>query len=145
MYMQTIGGRQGVASEQSLHSPRQVRSRGLDQQVAAVVHDDEAEHLAARARHRVLQVSNNAVAILVVLHDFLPAVGPGDGVIDCPVEFDAESSRYPGVVTPRDMRANEKREVKPKPSSSQLFRSLKTAEALQEAQFLVVGVGRRVT
>jgi hypothetical protein len=63
-----------------------------------VAHDDEAEQLPVRTGDGPCEVVDQALSVLPIVNDVLPAITPRHDVVDGAVKFDAKSSWHPGTL-----------------------------------------------
>ena len=110
-------GPMGIGRKKSLHAPRQVGPRRLEQQVEMVAHQHEAEQQPTPARDSALQVVEQPAAIIVIMDDVLPGIAPSHDVVDRALEFDPESSWHRVTLRTVSPCGKEKRKIKFDPVS----------------------------
>ncbi len=84
----------GVDTVELAHPPRQVRLRGLNQQVVVVVHQAVGMAEPPIAGDDLAEGLEKDLATRVVPEDLLPGVPPGGEMIDRTRIFDSEGPRH---------------------------------------------------
>ena len=79
----------GVRGEEALHAARQVRLRGLENEVEVVGQEDEGIDLPGAAAHGAAEVVLEPAAVVVVAGDVLPPIAAGHDVVNRAVVLDA--------------------------------------------------------